>query len=1429
MNINSGIKIISFIVGSVTSGILFAAASSSDFSVTPPNITDSADPFVLVSLSVELTQQAEAYTDGQQTLVGGTYCPGHRSSEGICYTKDETYLGYFDPLKCYVYDTSDANTNSLQSAEGPDPAFDGHYFRPVSYATNHECSGSQFSGNFMNWASMTALDEFRFAMTGGARIKDTAGANAHTLLTRTHRYGDWGFRRKAINSSGLSQSGHTFTTNPSRVTPFAVNRLDIVNDSGNIQNRIRFEDAGNSNALLGGREFNVIVEVCNPDVGLEDNCVEYTDGTNTWYKPEGAMQNHSLEMRFALTSYSAQNGNNRNGGVLRSNAKYIGYQQPAINGGLVANPNAEIDAQGLYVFNPDGVSPLNSGVNIGVRNSGILNYINSFGLGPDRYKSNDPIAELYYEGLRYIKNLGRTPEYADGLSANQKDNFPVVTVWDDPVVNECQANYMIAVGDQFAHADNALPGTTIINSGTPPVPSNPDGDINIDTETDTVGRLENYYSGTLGSRTRGRTDNGWYLAGLAYYAATNDLRPSMTGDQTVKTFVVDTQEYNGNPPTEQANPLWLAAKYGGFDRLGKPGDTHYNDPNNGTPRASTDKWDADSDGVPDTYTLSSQPANLIKGLNAAFSDISERVSAGSSATVVTNSSSGEGAVYQGLYKPKVTHNNDRIEWVGILHALFVDEHGNFREDSDGNAILTNDDAVIEFEYDSTELKTVIRRSETTDGGNTFTYTGAPLVEIEELDTIWNARDQLASLTNLTTQRNYATSAANGRHILTAIDSNTDGIVLSSDLLDFQATNFPVAGGASNNFRYLGLDSVSGSQSQNIVNYIRGQEIAGYRSRSIDYDRDGAKEVWRLGDIIHSSPVAVSRPQDRYDLTYNDNTYNTYRQQYFDRRTVIYAGANDGMLHAFNGGFYSTSEKRFRTSPAGSTGITEHPLGSEIWSYVPYNLLPHLRWLTEVEYPHVYYVDGIPQVFDVNIFDPDDPTYPGGWGTILVVGLNFGGGQVTFDPDSDADGDITDDIESRSSYIVLDITDPEQEPKLVAEISHPEMGFATTRPALVKNRQPDLVSGSYASPSANEWALVFGSGPKGSDAASRRIALTDGVSDQQAQLFVFDLVNKTFKDTATVGDSSFSVTAAASNGFTGDLTPADWDKDFKDDVVYFGTVQGSVSAPEGELMRFIPGANFDFASSNFNAVIAKTGGLDQPFNGKPYVSTSATGDHWVHAGTGRFYVVDDNMSSVQQSFYGIKEPVDSTGALTYAPLSYTSDLIDTMGIEVFDDESVRRSGSDPVLSNGDIVSTFSELKASIAGEGGWYFDFDDTSARNVGRLGKVNSNIIFTEYVPSGDLCSPLGETFLNSVHFETGTASPDVALINGTTTYNSGTISERSVSFGFGLIRDVVIDSYGRRIIGQDSTGGLQVQDINVPSIPPGRMSWRQLEIQEGN
>ncbi len=80
---------------------------------------------------------------------------------------------------------------------------------------------------------------------------------------------------------------------------------------------------------------------------------------------------------------------------------------------------------------------------------------------------------------------------------------------------------------------------------------------------------------------------------------------------------------------------------------------------------------------------------------------------------------------------------------------------------------------------------------------------------------------------------------------------------------------------------------------------------------------GTYKVWKLGDPIHSTPTIVAAPRTNYDLIYGDSTYTAFYTKWKDRREVVYVGANDGMLHAFNGGYYHKSDDV--TTPA----VVEH--------------------------------------------------------------------------------------------------------------------------------------------------------------------------------------------------------------------------------------------------------------------------------------------------------------------------------------------------------------------------------------------------------------------------------------------------------------------------------------------------------------------------
>jgi type IV pilus assembly protein PilY1 len=1474
------------------------ALSAGQFTSSPPLVVSGADPFLMIDLSVERTQQAEAYTDGLQTYANGTVCPGRVPSGtsnatlqgivntpwgnqdiGICYTNAERYIGYFDSEKCYTYDAGDGLATWAQQATGPYPgnlqtppnaALNPPHFKPSGAATNRTCSNA-FSGNFLNWATMTALDEFRVAMTGGARLIDTSGSSAKTLLVRTRRFDDWNFVMKAISNAGngLSYTNGSatgiFKNDPAKVTPFSLaaqptttstsayatcscdgaecssgssasdgcrcstqtslsyvagDKLYVVNDWSDISpnpgaslHRTRFytfqtatttktvtKQAWRRGNLCGTTtgspsstsaftavpltvgsvsDFNVIVKVCEsnasgvpvPSGDEKSLCVTQTDGTNSYYKPEGLLQKNALKMSYGLASYTGRRGDAINGGVLRSNAKYIGDRKPSINGGLEDNPQKEISSSGLVVFDPENLTLARSGTaKAGVNsiqpiNSGIINYINQFALFAGQYKYNDPDAELYYESLRYLMNLGPTSSFwsppsenGGALSATTQDGFPIMgagtagsPAWTDPVASSCQKNFALYVGDKNPHRNNYLPGGYSLGGDDPACGSECSDalakGIDAGALEDALGAVEGNISK---STNRGRND-GYGLAGMAWWANTHDIRTDKDGNQRLKTFIVDTQEYSTSSPVGKSNALWVAAKWGGFEESTK---TNYDPADNNVVAASTalsatpqpdvqSEWNArgavfnDGTRLPDTYTLASQPASLVSGLTQVFAAASSGSSSASAAAVVANNAYSVASVYQALYEPQLSNGGVGVGWTGLVRSFFVDDKAQVREDTDGNGALTDADYVINYKPDPSNNAVTVADLYAVNGSLVHSN-----IAIRDLKPVWNAGARLSALPGsaIQTQRSYNSSATAGRYIRTWVDTNNNGKVDAGEEIDFTEANFP--GGVSNdsaldNARLLGLDSTNGNLASNIVNYIRGQEIAGLRNRTIDMSDGKGLQTRRLGDIVHSAPLVVGAPAQTYDVSFGDPTYAAFKTKYASRRQVVYVGANDGMLHAFNGGFFDPETKSYLSTDA-------QPLGGELWAYVPYNLLPHLRWLTDPLYQHTFYVDGTPQSFDVNIF-ADDADHPGGWGTILVVGFRMGGGEVTVNATTDqtsaADaGNRT----LRPSYVVFDITNPENPPKLLAEINDQYMGHTVSQPAVVKRR---VINNGVVS--ANQWYLAMGSGPIGDNAANSQIAHDKAVSFRPARAFLYDLngTQPLYRTTAIN-----AVTDAKS--FVGDMAPMDWNKDFTDEVIYFGTVGNTDTAdPKGNLWRMLMPSDYSIVPT-FSMVLSGTNS-GQPFSAPPLPTFDKYNRPWVFAGTGRFYTSNDVLSAKQMTYYGIRE---SSSNLTQQIAK--SDLVNTTGIRVssISDKVADSSNTSPVMVNGQSVSTFSQLTAAVEAASGWYINLTTPPARNIDRSLIYKNSLLFVEYRASNDSCSPAGSSRLFAPNLLTGTASPFVAL-----------------------------------------------------------------------
>ncbi len=156
---------------------------------------------------------------------------------------------------------------------------------------------------------------------------------------------------------------------------------------------------------------------------------------------------------------------------------------------------------------------------------------------------------------------------------------------------------------------------------------------------------------------------------------------------------------------------------------------------------------------------------------------------------------------------------------------------------------------------------------------------------------------------------------------------------------------------------------------------------------------------KLGDIIHSNLEVVPPPTG---LT-EDWRYEAFFRVNKDRYTMLYVGANDGMLHAFIAEDHKTE----------TVGGARNREGEELWGFIPNNLLGSLY---QMKTAHTYYVDGSPVIRDVYfpnlpLMDPANPTEPlkinnqpvlGTYRTVLISGERGGGG----------------------AYFALDVTDPE---------------------------------------------------------------------------------------------------------------------------------------------------------------------------------------------------------------------------------------------------------------------------------------------------------------------------------------------------------------------------------------------------------------------
>ncbi|MGH7252388.1 MAG: hypothetical protein ACREIE_01175, partial [Nitrospiraceae bacterium] len=336
-------------------------------------------------------------------------------------------------------------------------------------------------------------------------------------------------------------------------------------------------------------------------------------------------------------------------------------------------------------------------------------------------------------------------------------------------------------------------------------------------------------------KTNYANNGSHYLDDVAYYAHTTDLRQAtlpvlnetgkdLAGLQnlTIYTFYAFEGQDTGR------DLLQAAAKAGGFV-----------DRNNTNLPDLPDEWDkltnytgaAGADGLPDSY-FESEDADMLKDrLLAAVASILQRSASGTSLSVLATSSTGEGAVYQAYFYPVTLEGFNDIRWAGYTQSLFLDSFGNLREDTDadGRLVLQND-AIIKTRYDAavSEVK-VDRYADANGDGKADTTTPFLTVGLKEIQGIWEGGKQLALM------------AASARNLLTWVDTDNDGVVDAGEQIPFTTANSATLA------PYLRAGA-SPFTADNIINFIRGEQVAGLRDRQVTVG--AGLQVWKLGDPIH---------------------------------------------------------------------------------------------------------------------------------------------------------------------------------------------------------------------------------------------------------------------------------------------------------------------------------------------------------------------------------------------------------------------------------------------------------------------------------------------------------------------------------------------------------------------------------------------------
>jgi type IV pilus assembly protein PilY1 len=507
----------------------------------------------------------------------------------------------------------------------------------------------------------------------------------------------------------------------------------------------------------------------------------------------------------------------------------------------------------------------------------------------------------------------------------------------------------------------------------------------------------------------------------------------------------------------------------------------------------------------------------------------------------------------------------------------------------------------------------------------------------------------------------------------------------ADLSSFSASNSSITdtalGVTGSTERQLLIDWVLGTDNKDV-----DASTAGVQTEDGDSDLTDVRPSIH-GDVLHSTPAVIN-----------------YNNTAADGEVMVYYGANDGIIHAVQGGKDGTND------------------GNELWGFVPEEFFDRLKLLRDNSSTgKPYFADGSIGVYTKDVDGNKMLRASDGDKVYIYVSMRRGG---------------------RFLY-ALDVTDPD-DPRLLwqqdyQDSGYDELGQTWSRPNLAliddgsNGRKPVLVFGAGYDPAIDDNTAatsghamgrgiiiadavtgtpIWQAGPRASYSGPGVYKRVDNMTYSiPSDVTIIDRNGDKKHDRLYVGDTGGNVWRVD----IGDSNPSNW-------AVYkLASVGAAAGLPERKFLYPPDVVYGEDANGPYDAVLIGSGDREDPFN-----------------------------RTVQDGFYMFKDRATSLSGASIVTIS-DSDLYDV---------------TDNIIQAGTTADQASARQALLTAKG-WKLRLTNSGEKVVGGSITVNGATFFNTTEPppqDGSTCANLGTARFYTVSYEDATAVVDKDGTAGLTT-----------------------------------------------------------------